>query len=898
MTKRILSILLAVLMLAGAMMSTTVTAADESPYKDVKVKRWSYADIMYVTENGLMNGTGEGIFAPAETMTRAMVVTVLYRLQGSPEVDFRATFSDVKADKWYSDAVFWASENDIVNGVGGNKFAPMDTITREQLAAIIMRYAPKEFIITDERADITGYADYKRVHDYAREALSWANAVGLITGKTETTLAPREGATREQFAAILRRFKEYDKYEYKLAYNQPAGYSTYTEKEYPLVTDADIYVAVDGSDSNPGTLEAPIATFAKAKEMVRELKKSAKDEIKVAFKAGDYGVLDNITFDAEDAGTEAVPITYCAYGDGDVIFNNGTIISESEFKALDDSDKALFNEEVRDSIKKVDLNGKVDEISSRNYVFSSTGVCHEARYPNKNSDGTDNFYRDFTTRYEEEGKDEFEYDTIILGVLPAKIVDKFSTVEGMKVTGMLRTGWLIDTFNVKSYNKTNNHLTFDFGDGQCENGYPMDQFCLAFEDRMDDTIFFHNLAELLDNKGEYWFDPKTKQLYIYAPEGDYAIADGGTFMTLNEDADYISFVGLEFNAGSETAVNITRADHVTFDLCTFANIAGNQAINASSVVYFTLKNSEISNFICGGLHVSSSASMNLLEPSNNVIENNYFHDFGLPQFFAGANALDIGGVATRVAHNIFQNGAHGAIVFGGIDNIIEYNIFENMMMTTEDFGAVYTWHSEARRDNQIRYNIFMNMIGGSKYGIYLDDGTAGQQVYGNIFYNVKGQNIVFNGGRDNVVHDNVFIKAAWISYGPGLYSLIEEGTPELVTEHDNYKYLMNNLVKEGEDGYDLWKERWPIMYAYNIDPSKVGEVECLFTTVHYLKNNYSFGNHPGGFGEVGDKFGVLENNLSFDLDENPIFTDPTHGDYSIREGVDFLDNQFYKIGRY
>ena len=88
------------------------------------------------------------------------------------------------------------------------------------------------------------------------------------------------------------------------------------------------------------------------------------------------------------------------------------------------------------------------------------------------------------------------------------------------------------------------------------------------------------------------------------------------------------------------------------------------------------------------------------------------------------------------------------------------------------------------------------------------------------------------------------------------------------------------------------------MYAYNIDPSKVGEVECLFTTVHYLKNNYSFGNHPGGFGEVGDKFGVLENNLSFDLDENPIFVDPTHGDYSIREGVDFLDNHFYKIGRY
>ena len=158
--RRILSFALAILMVMGMIISGgLVTAETTSPYKDVKTSRWSYADIMYVTANGLMNGKEEGKFAPAETMTRAMVVTVLYRLQGEPMVSTTSKFTDVKAGKWFTDAVIWASENDIVNGVGDGKFAPMETITREQLATIIMRYAPEENIITEERADITGFAD-------------------------------------------------------------------------------------------------------------------------------------------------------------------------------------------------------------------------------------------------------------------------------------------------------------------------------------------------------------------------------------------------------------------------------------------------------------------------------------------------------------------------------------------------------------------------------------------------------------------------------------------------------------------------------------------------------------------------------------------------------------------
>ena len=893
MTKRILSILLAVLMLAGAMMSTTVTAADESPYKDVKVKRWSYADIMYVTENGLMNGTGEGIFAPAETMTRAMVVTVLYRLQGSPEVKFSTKFTDVKKNAWYADAVIWAAENDIVNGVGDYKFAPMETITREQLATIIMRYAPMEFIITEEQADITGYADYKRVHDYARESLSWANAVGLITGVTESTLEPRMGATREQFAAILRRFKEYDSYRYSLAYNAPVYGQNYVKPEYPLVTDADIYVAVDGNDANPGTIDKPIATFAKAKEMVRELKNTKTDGIKVAFKAGNYGALDNLVFDWQDSGTAECPITYCAYGDGDVVFMNGIAFSSDDFTSISEEEKAMFPEKFADGVYKMSLAGKFDTFTNRNVVFSETGVCHEARYPNKKADGTDDFFKDFSTRVEEEGKTEAEYDKILLQSLLGNIADKFKSYEGLKLTGFIRTGWLVDTFTVKEYDRETNIITFDFtAPGSFDNGYQLYHFPLAFEDRMDDTIFFSNLPEFLDSQSEYWFDSKTSTMYMYKPEGEYTIGSGGTFMSVNGGANYISFVGLEFNTTTATAI-FSDGNNLTFEGCTIANVAGDQAIECRGVRDFTAINCELYNFVCDGIHIIGQDQTSTLTPDNNLIKNCYFHDFSLPQYWAHGVLITrcIGAV---IEDCLFVNGAHAAIRFdGSIDTVIQRNVFDNMMMTTADYGALYTFREVTRRGNTIRYNLFTNIrSAGGQYAIYLD-GSYGVEVYGNLFYNAGSHNIVFNDGRDNDVHDNISISndflGDFLMYNAGPYDLLRDPGKQ-----EDYDALVNNWhdkPEEGEAGYELWRDRWPIIYDYNFDRESVGDFNSFFSTINYVKRNKLIGSNDD-FGEIYELFGVRENNEEFALDENPYFADPTHGDYSIVSGQGGFEPQY------
>ena len=900
--KRILSFVLCVLMLTSVLF-VGAAAAEKPPYTDVKTGRWSYADIMYVTEKGLMNGKEEGKFSPAETMTRAMVVTVFYRLAGSPDVEYEPTFTDVKANKWFTDAIIWASANGIVNGTGDGKYEPMASVTREQLATIIMRYAQFDYIKTDKTVDITGYADYKRIHDYAREAMSWANAEGLITGKTESTLAPREGATREQFAAILHRFDTAG-FDYELVYNAPVYGQNYVAPEYELVTDADIYVAVDGDDTNPGTLDKPIKTFERARDMVYELKQTKKEGgIKVAFKAGEYGTLDNLTFTPEDAGTAECPITYCKYGDGDVIFRNGLVLPEKDFKPLTDAEKSLFTELAVSSIKKIDLSGKIDVINTTDYIFSGTTVCHEARFPDKNADGTDNHYIDFTTRVEEEGKEEWEYDKLKLTGVAMKVANGFSTYNGLKITGMLRTGWLHDTFSTKGYDKKTGYLTLDYENSAFESGYPLTEYPLAYEDRMDDTIFFHNLPEFLDKENEYWFDIETKQLYIYAPSGDYSIGMGGTFMTIENGADHLTFTGLGFNTTVDTAV-ICNADYITFTGCTFGNISGHSAIQLTDVTNLLIKDNEFYNFVDNGIDLNNHmlSVRDALIHTNNVITNNYLHDFSLPQYFSQGIQVqhDVG---TVISHNILKNGGHSGVDFGCCIYLkIEYNVFDNMMMNTIDSGAVGTWNSICYRDNEIRYNLFCNIRAkGGMYGIYLDSHSSGQKVYGNIFYNAGDVAVAVNSGRDNDVHDNICINTVpnsdFLLYNAGLYGLIQDGTADQYEQSEWWQYYKSQIVNPGEDAYDMWREKWPILYNYNTDPSKVGEPECIFTTVNYIRNNVAIG-APIEYSEYCKLFGVVENNTEYPLSENPFFVDPTHGDYTIVKDAErfTVDIDFNKIG--
>ena len=178
------------------------------PFDDVPEGQWFYDAVSYVYSHGLMNGTSDTTFKPGNTTTRGMIVTILYRYDGSPEAG-ASSFTDVAAGQYYAEPVAWAAAHNIVNGYPDNTFAPNAPITREEFAAILYRYAQYKGYDVSGRADLNAvFTDAGQVHSYARDAMAWANHVELITGVTSTTLRPGGSATRAQAATILMRFCE------------------------------------------------------------------------------------------------------------------------------------------------------------------------------------------------------------------------------------------------------------------------------------------------------------------------------------------------------------------------------------------------------------------------------------------------------------------------------------------------------------------------------------------------------------------------------------------------------------------------------------------------------------------------------------------------------------------
>lgn len=192
-----------------------ITESVSNSFEDVSTSDWYYADVEYASENGLMSGMSETSFAPNDKLTRAMLVAVLYRVDGEINaVDniMDDSFEDVDKDAYYADAVYWAKSNGIVSGTTDTTFAPNENITREQIAAIILRYAQyKDIAPTGAWAIRLNYTDLEDISDYAVEAVMYCKLKEIIQGKDDNTFAPNDYATRAETAAILHRFMEMNK---------------------------------------------------------------------------------------------------------------------------------------------------------------------------------------------------------------------------------------------------------------------------------------------------------------------------------------------------------------------------------------------------------------------------------------------------------------------------------------------------------------------------------------------------------------------------------------------------------------------------------------------------------------------------------------------------------------
>ena len=179
-----------------------------NPFTDVSEKDWFYNDAMFVYKNGLMLGTSKTLFSPHGTVTRGMMATILWRMEGSLAPKDENSFTDVEAGMWYADAITWTTANGIFAGYSKDKFGPDDPVTREQLTAIFYRYADYKGYKLTVTENLDKFEDADKITDYAKMVMQWAVGNGLIKGKSENLLDPQGTATRAEIAAMLHRFVE------------------------------------------------------------------------------------------------------------------------------------------------------------------------------------------------------------------------------------------------------------------------------------------------------------------------------------------------------------------------------------------------------------------------------------------------------------------------------------------------------------------------------------------------------------------------------------------------------------------------------------------------------------------------------------------------------------------
>ncbi|MBR3423669.1 MAG: S-layer homology domain-containing protein, partial [Clostridia bacterium] len=608
--KKVFSLLLALIFTLGS--AAAIPAAAGSAFSDVGADRWSANSIAYAVEKGYMEGVGAGKFDPAGTLTRAMVVTVLWRMSGSPGVTYTNHFKDVPEGEWYSSPVIWAAEKKVVKGMTASYFDPGRAITREQLATMISRYAEFLKFKVEPSGSIAAYPDAASVSEWAENSLLWAVGEGLITGSLEggkTLLAPGGFATREQFAAILERFdRAKENLSYVLEYNHPVLMSSYTEKEYPLAEDADFFVSPEGSDSGSGTRSDPFATFARAAEAARSVPKTAeKGSVTVAFFAGDY---PHSVFEltAEDAGIEECPVVYCAYGDGVARFIGGMTVSPDEFVPLEDEDRAYIRDKVFGKVKKADLSGKPlsELLSYSSETFTeSYGRLNAGRYPNRTSEG-DEIYIEGVLKSPSRGKLE-------IGFLKNRF-SNYHTFEGMQLVGCFGDEYWKTVFPVTGYDGETGVLSYDIIGPQ----YGLYEYV--------PSVYFLNVSEEVDSPNESWIDPVNKTLYVYDPsDEEYIVSSTESFGVIN-GADHIKFVGLTFEGCTGDGFNISAND-VTFDRCTIRGIGGRAGIRCYGVD-FRMQDCEFAYTAGCGMWFDSDRPVEDLVPTGPYIDNCLIHDMG------------------------------------------------------------------------------------------------------------------------------------------------------------------------------------------------------------------------------------------------------------------------------
>ncbi len=708
----------------------------------------------------------------------------------------------------------------------------------------------------------------------------------------------------------------------------PVGFSEFTEKENEKIMDADFYVSPNGNDGGDGSLENPFLTIEKARDEVRKLDKTGKSSITVAVMAGEYRV-NSVEFTAEDSGTEACPVIYRAYGDGEAVINGGITIPAGSFKSVSD-EKALsrLNPDAVKNIKCVSLKdfglsskdwGKIYAIGSYNtaakYDGDYTGGLYcelfinderqtLARYPDNDYLYTEKVIKTGLGRESDgaatavENWDEIrnpESDVYGISAGLAKRIASWQSLDDVWMFGF----WKYDWADASSL----------IGEFDAENKTLSPKFVSTYGTKVDAPYYFFNVFEELDCPGEWYLDRENGILYTY-PKCE--LSKAAVDLSLSEapiisvkNAQYITFDGLTVKGTRGDGI-VSDGNNITVQNCLIKNVAGNALyMNGSNNLAYA---NEITRTGKGGISLSGG-DRETLTPGNNKADNNFIHDWSeIYQTYQPAVTLN--GVGNICSHNEMYNSPHEAITYGGNNHIIEYNLIHDVCLLTDDGGAIYSGRRWDWYGNIIRYNAIYNLgaDGHRPDGIYMDDALSGQTIYGNLLVNVPKIGIHLGGGRDMKVNNNIIINTPdkSISYDDRAREGVFGGwfTHSSQKGGDMWTNLFESPWQSG-----AWKAAFPEMQKFSDDFDNTDAPEFVPNPAFSDVSGNIIVNTLADIGNISDsanKYSSITGNVIFKLSKaDNIFTSPENGDYSIKEGSAVYDTipgfeniPVNEIGRY
>lgn len=672
---------------------------------------------------------------------------------------------------------------------------------------------------------------------------------------------------------------------------------------------ATYYVAPNGNDKNNGSFSAPFATIGKARNTIAILKqkgKLPKGGLKIAVLAGEYRVPDGISFGKANSGTAACPVTYCAYGNGEVILNGGVTLNSGNFKKVSGDVKDRLSAVARGKVQVCDLNalgitpasyGKLYAFGTYNtaskYDGDTVGKIYSelfwngermtiARYPNNGEYLETGKIHDNGDTQETYGNSTVQNPgwanmrnprggTFGIGCALRNRIKNWDTTEDVWLFGFFKYDWADSTTPIASVNLKEKTLTT--------------KYASIYGFNKGARYYIFNSLEELDTKGEWYLDRTAGKLYVYPPD-QIKKADIQINLTaktiINCQADYLTFQGFTVKGTRGNGIVINGSNNSVID-CFVTGVAGN------GITMNGNKNLAAGNEIC---HVGSSGieitggDRKTLTRCNSAAINNLIYSWS-EVVKTYRSAIGAGGVGITISHNEMYNAPHLAVLYGGNDIVIEYNKIHNVCAETIDGGAVYAGRNWTMQGCVVRYNYFydINAEIGNPIALYFDDALSGQKAYGNVFKNIKGIGILAGGGRDLALTNNVFIDVGTpLSYDERARDgFVKNGWYAHMVVPENSTMWANLAAMPYKS--KLWSLKYPSLAKISTDRSKPDDIEFACNPSHsIIANNviYSSGKELGNIADSVYKYSTVGDNKIYRT-QNPGFVSLCKDNYAFKD---------------